>query len=316
MSQIVFTPIGRIHSPHQEPEKTPVQPCFAADCPGQVEVFSEYTEGLADIEGYSHISLLFLLHRAGEVRLKVRPFLQDAEHGVFATRAPFRPNPIGLSVVRLERREGNILHIRGCDMLDGTPLLDIKPYSKRFDRVDTQRDGWQDEVNESEARIRGRRGWTGSDKQTASLCPAEPAPDAGTALHADGPQGELLLRTLPRAGDLGFNDTVFGGWLMAQMDLAGSILAKDVARTRTAMVAADGLRFLKSLQVGDVLSCYGRVLRMGRTSLTIRLELWAMPVLPERPDAFQEYKACEANITYVSLGPDGKKQEIQRKPAV
>lgn len=128
----------------------------------------------------------------------------------------------------------------------------------------------------------------------------------------DKPQGELLLKTLPMAGDTGFNETVFGGWIMAQLDLAGSILAKECAHTRTAMVAADGLRFSRPIRVGDVVSCYGRVLRVGSSSLTLGLEVWVMPVMPEREGTFRLFKAAEGNITYVSLGPDGKKQAIDR----
>ena len=128
----------------------------------------------------------------------------------------------------------------------------------------------------------------------------------------DKPQGELLLKTLPMAGDTGFNETVFGGWIMAQLDLAGSILAKECAHTRTAMVAADNLRFARPIRVGDVVSCYGRVLRVGTSSLTLGLEVWAMPVMPEREGTFRQFKAAEGQITYVSLGPDGKKQVIDR----
>jgi len=87
----------------------------------------------------------------------VKPFLQDVERGVFATRAPCRPNPIGLSVVKLVRREGNVLYLDGVDVLDGTPLLDIKPYTAKFDRIETTRNGWQDEVDDQTARLRGRR---------------------------------------------------------------------------------------------------------------------------------------------------------------
>jgi tRNA-Thr(GGU) m(6)t(6)A37 methyltransferase TsaA len=127
-----------------------------------VEVLPEYTAGLRDLDGFSHIFLVYHFHLAGPAQLLVRPFLQDVERGLFATRAPCRPNPIGLSVVELVRREGNVLHVDGIDILDGTPLLDIKPYTAKFDRIETMRNGWQDEVDEETARLRGSRGQLGS----------------------------------------------------------------------------------------------------------------------------------------------------------
>lgn len=154
---INYQPIGVIRSEHTVPEKTPIQPVYAPECTGTVEVFPDYAEGLADLDGFSHIYLLYHLNRAGTVRLKVKPFLQDVERGVFATRAPCRPNGIGLSIVRLIRREGNVLHVQGMDVLDSTPLLDIKPYATRFDCIQTDRNGWQDEVHEGAARVRGKR---------------------------------------------------------------------------------------------------------------------------------------------------------------
>lgn len=152
-----FQAIGIIRSRHHVAGQTPIQPVYAADCPGTVEVFPAFAAGLKDLDGYSHIYLLYVLDRAGEARLRVKPFLQDVERGVFATRAPCRPNPLGMSIVPLERIEGNILHVGALDILDGTPLLDIKPYSRRFDCLVGTRNGWQDEVGEAEARVRGRR---------------------------------------------------------------------------------------------------------------------------------------------------------------
>lgn len=157
--EIVFRPIGIVHSQHREAARTPVQPCYAADCAGTAEIFPEYAAGLKDIEGYSHIYLLYYLHRASAASLLVKPFLQDVERGLFATRAPCRPNPLGMSIVRLLGRDGNVLRIRGVDILDGTPLLDIKPYAARFDCIAGTRNGWQDEVGEEDARKRGRRGF-------------------------------------------------------------------------------------------------------------------------------------------------------------
>jgi tRNA-Thr(GGU) m(6)t(6)A37 methyltransferase TsaA len=124
-----------------------------------VELFSEFAEGLADIEGFSHVYLIYWLHRAAPAQLRVKPFLEDREHGIFATRAPCRPNPIGLSLVRLVRREGPTLLLEGVDVLDGTPLLDLKPYSPRYDTVEQPRGGWTDRVDEATAQTRGRRGY-------------------------------------------------------------------------------------------------------------------------------------------------------------
>ncbi len=157
IASVSFRPIGIIHSQHQNAEQIPIQPVYTENYPAQIEIFPEFDAGLKDLEGFSHIYLIYLFHRAGTAGLQVKPFLQDIERGVFATRSPNRPNAIGLSIVELIRREGNILHIKGADILDGTPLLDIKPYIKRFDRIDNSRDGWQEEIDEQTAQIRGRR---------------------------------------------------------------------------------------------------------------------------------------------------------------
>ena len=158
---VVFRPIGVIHSRHTLAEETPVQPAYADGCAGEVVIFPDFVDGLKDLDGYSHIYLIYHLHRAGPARLIVKPFLHDVEHGIFSARSPWRPNPIGLSIVKLIRIEGNVLHLDGIDILDGTPLLDIKPYSEKFDHVHTTRNGWQDEVDEETARRRGRRGYRG-----------------------------------------------------------------------------------------------------------------------------------------------------------
>jgi tRNA-Thr(GGU) m(6)t(6)A37 methyltransferase TsaA len=154
---IVYEPIGVIRSEHTKPEETPIQPVYSDGCEGQAEVFPEFAAGLRDLEGFSHIYLVYHMHKADRPRLAVKPFLQDVERGVFATRTPCRPNPIGLSVVKLVRREGNILYLEGVDVLDGTPLLDIKPYTAKFDYIETTRNGWQDEVDDQTAWRRGRR---------------------------------------------------------------------------------------------------------------------------------------------------------------
>jgi tRNA-Thr(GGU) m(6)t(6)A37 methyltransferase TsaA len=151
--------IGVIHSEHTRAEDTPIQPAFAEGSPGTVEVFPEYAAGLKDIEGFSHIILLYLFDRAGQPVLVAKPFLEDAEHGVFAIRHPRRPNHIGLSVVKLIRREENVLVVENVDILDGTPLLDIKPFIPRFDVPEKARGGWQDAIDPEVARARGRRGY-------------------------------------------------------------------------------------------------------------------------------------------------------------
>ena len=157
---IICQPIGVIRSEHTVAQKTPIQPAYALDCVGRVDVYPEFAEGLNDLEGFSHIYLLYHFHQAAPASLTVKPFLQDVPRGIFATRAPNRPNAVGLSIVALLRREGNALHISGVDILDGTPLLDIKPYTAKFDRIDTLRNGWQDAVADDLARQLGRREYT------------------------------------------------------------------------------------------------------------------------------------------------------------
>jgi tRNA-Thr(GGU) m(6)t(6)A37 methyltransferase TsaA len=133
LTDIRFKPIGRIRTPFKKAAGMPIQPCGARGQAGWAELDPEYQAGLLDLEGFSHIILLYYFHRAEGFRLMVTPFLDDRPHGVFATRAPKRPNPIGLSVVRLTRVEGRIIHVLDVDMLDGTPLLDIKPFVPQFD---------------------------------------------------------------------------------------------------------------------------------------------------------------------------------------
>lgn len=130
---------------------------FAKECEGTVQLFPEYAEGLKDIEGFSHIILLYRFHFAPHFSLLVKPFLEDTVHGVFATRSPQRPNAIGLSVVRLIGRKENVLKIAGVDILDGTLLIDIKPYSGLFDRISGARSGWHDAIDETTAQRRGMR---------------------------------------------------------------------------------------------------------------------------------------------------------------
>lgn len=140
---IEFSIIGLIHTPFTLTGETPIQSSRSKE-EGWVEVFSEFAQGLQDIEAFSHVYLLYHLHRADQVHLLVEPFLDDRRHGIFATRHPFRPNHIGISIVQLLSREGNHLRILGADMLDQTPLLDIKPYVPEFDQRDQVQSGWYD----------------------------------------------------------------------------------------------------------------------------------------------------------------------------
>jgi tRNA-Thr(GGU) m(6)t(6)A37 methyltransferase TsaA len=135
-------PIGIIRTPFSQAAGMPVQPRGARGAEGTVEVLPEYADALADVDGFERLWLLYEFHRAGPVRLRVRPFMDGAERGLFATRAPCRPNAIGMSSVRLVRREGLVLHVADVDMLDGTPLVDIKPYVPDFDCFEVTRVGW------------------------------------------------------------------------------------------------------------------------------------------------------------------------------
>jgi tRNA-Thr(GGU) m(6)t(6)A37 methyltransferase TsaA len=140
--QFVYCPIGTIRSPFKEVKGTPIQPCAAEGVPGEVVVDPEYAAGLKDLDGFSHIILFYHFHESKGFSLEVTPFLDDQPRGLFATRAPKRPNAIGVSVVRLTKVEGNVLHILDVDILDGTPLLDIKPYVPKCDARQTDRIGW------------------------------------------------------------------------------------------------------------------------------------------------------------------------------
>ena len=141
-NEIAYRPIGIVHSPFKEAYGTPIQSVSAHDTEGVVEVFPEYAAGLEDIDGFSHIILIYHFHLCKKFSLRVKPFLDDPSHGVFATRAPARPNPIGISIVRLIRVEKERLYIQDVDIVDGTPLLDIKPYVPEFDKREAERKGW------------------------------------------------------------------------------------------------------------------------------------------------------------------------------
>ena len=147
--KIEFSPIGVIHSPFLEPEGMPIQPPGADGIQGTVEVFEDFRKGLKDLDGFSHIILLYLFHRSYGFHLRIVPFMDREPHGLFATRAPKRPNPIGLSVVQLDRIEDGVLHIKNVDILDGTPLLDIKPYVPEFDAQGKVRTGWLEKAKKT-----------------------------------------------------------------------------------------------------------------------------------------------------------------------
>ena len=155
---LLFRPIGIIHTPFKELQNMPIQPSGAAGIRGTVDLYPEFAEGLKDLDGFSHLILLYRFHESRGYRLTVTPFLDSEPRGLFATRAPKRPNPIGLSIVKLIRiREGS-LDVENVDILDGTPLLDIKPYVPEFDHQQDCRTGWLE-------RARGRVKEQRSDKR-------------------------------------------------------------------------------------------------------------------------------------------------------
>ena len=138
-----FTPIGLIHSPYKRSSNCPIQPTSSKVSKGTVEIFPKYAEGLAGLDGFSHLILIFYFHMAKKFSLSVEPFLDnETKHGVFSTRAPARPNPIGFSIVRLEKVKGRKLLVKDLDMIDKTPVLDIKPYVALFDCRNALRIGW------------------------------------------------------------------------------------------------------------------------------------------------------------------------------
>jgi len=143
-NEIVIKPIGIIHTPYKEPKGMPIQGTFEKGVTGRLELFPEYQQGLKDVEGFSHVILIFYFDRSGDEKLVGRPFLEDQTHGIFAIRSPHRPNHIGLSIVKLEKVESNIVTFSEVDILDGTPLLDIKPYVSHFDSRKKVVNGWLD----------------------------------------------------------------------------------------------------------------------------------------------------------------------------
>jgi tRNA (adenine37-N6)-methyltransferase len=137
-------PIGEINTPYREAKGMPIQGKFKRGVIGTIRIFPEYKAGLRDLEGFSHIILIYHFNCSKEEKLTGRPFLEDSEHGIFAIRSPHRPNHIGFSIVKLKNVKGNVITFSEVDILDGTPLLDIKPYVKHFDSRDKVRNGWID----------------------------------------------------------------------------------------------------------------------------------------------------------------------------
>jgi tRNA-Thr(GGU) m(6)t(6)A37 methyltransferase TsaA len=150
IEEVVYKPIGIIHTPYKHTEGTPIQGCFAPRSRGEIVLFPEYAGGISNIEGFSHLILLYHFHKACGYELLTKPFLDKEKKGIFSIRYFARPNPIGLSVVTLLGVRGNILDIGEVDMFDGTPLLDIKPYVPQFDIKNDVRDGWYPNASEKE----------------------------------------------------------------------------------------------------------------------------------------------------------------------
>lgn len=142
--KIEYESIGFVHSPYRNLKEIPNQPHYAKDIIGQVEIFPEYKLGLKDLGGFSHLILVCHFHMSSEFSLQVVPSGETKTRGLFSTRSPNRPNPVGISIVRLKKIEDNILHISDLDILDGTQVIDLKPYVREFEKLSKVRDGWND----------------------------------------------------------------------------------------------------------------------------------------------------------------------------
>jgi len=140
--EIKLKPIGIIHTPYKEPKGMPIQGKFEKNVKGRIEIFPQYKQGLKDIEGFSHLILIYYFNRSEEEKLIGKPFLENAEHGIFSIRSPHRPNHLGFSIVKLEKVKGRIIIFSEVDMLDNTPLLDVKPYVHYFDSRKRVKNGW------------------------------------------------------------------------------------------------------------------------------------------------------------------------------
>jgi tRNA-Thr(GGU) m(6)t(6)A37 methyltransferase TsaA len=145
---VIFRPIGTIYSPFNRLEDMPIQPTSDVSGSGIIEIFAEFVDGLKDLEGFSHLYLLYHFHKVRQSNLAVTPFLDVEPRGIFATRAPSRPNPVGLSLVELVRIENNLIYVERVDVLNKTPLLDIKPYIPEFEHIHDVRIGWLEQVRD------------------------------------------------------------------------------------------------------------------------------------------------------------------------
>ena len=139
-------PIGIIHSPYKEIENMPIQSVGAKDVKGYIEIYSDYVPGLKDLNGFSHIYAIYKFHKNKDYSLLVKPFLDNTDRGLFSTRAPKRPNQIGLSIFKIESIDNEKIYVSGIDVLDQTPLLDIKPYVSKFDVINDSKNGWLENV--------------------------------------------------------------------------------------------------------------------------------------------------------------------------
>lgn len=142
---ICYRPIGKLHSPYKSPKGTPIQPFSAEGVKRRVEIFPDYRAGLEDLGGFSHVILIYYFHMAGESDLEIKPYMDDECHGVFATRSPARPNPVGISTVKLNKIEKGVLYLEDVDVIDGTPVLDVKPSVVEFNQPDEADRGWLEE---------------------------------------------------------------------------------------------------------------------------------------------------------------------------
>jgi tRNA-Thr(GGU) m(6)t(6)A37 methyltransferase TsaA len=142
MEQIIMHPIGKICSPYKESTDIPIQGIFKSDVEARIELKDKYAGGLKDLDEFSHAIILYHFHKSQREEIEGRPFLEQDKHGIFAIRSPHRPNHIGLSIVKIKKIEANRLYFTEVDMLDGTPVLDIKPYIRYFDDREKVRCGW------------------------------------------------------------------------------------------------------------------------------------------------------------------------------
>jgi len=142
MKKIEFSQIGVINTPFKEQKGIPIQASFGEDIEASCKIFEEYSTGLKDLDCFSHAILIYYFHKCKEVKMIARPYLEEKEHGIFAIRSPYRPNKLGFSIVKIKKIDSDTVYFTEVDILDGTPLLDIKPYVKYFDHRDNTRAGW------------------------------------------------------------------------------------------------------------------------------------------------------------------------------